>query len=158
LKDTRFLDEIMMNPYDPPTSDIKVNEVIPDRRIGWKLFFLLMLILELFSFYTVYESYLNDNVLTSDLVGLFNYPFMLLGVFGYAFKKAFFHQYIWKIFFPISLLVDLWILFNTFKESPIISDTTMTLLIVVIIIAPIMILEYLVLYRYAFTNKVPWDK
>ncbi|MCK5896875.1 MAG: hypothetical protein KAG20_08720 [Cocleimonas sp.] len=148
----------MTNPYDPPTSNIEVDEPISDRRIGWKIFFLLMLAFELFGFYAVYESILDDSVLISDLVGLFIYPIMLLGLFGYAFKYAFFHQNIWKIFFPISLLMDFWVLLDVFQASPDINTSLLIIVMSIILIVPILILQYLVLYRYAFTDKAPWDK
>jgi hypothetical protein len=147
----------MSNLYQSPESNIKTDKSNPDRRIGWKMFFLIMLILELLGFYFIYESILDETVKTVDIVALFVYPFMVLALFGYAFKKAFFHQLVWKIFFPISLVVDLWGLFQVFGEDPELNSGIVAI-IVIAVITPIILLQYLVLYRYGFTNRAPWDK
>ncbi len=147
----------MSNPYKSPESNIKTDKSDSDRRIGWKMFFLLMLILELLGFYFIYESILDGTVKTVDIVSLFVYPFMMLALFGYAFKKVFFKQSMWKIFLPISLVVDLLGLFQVFVDDPELNNS-IVIIITIVVISPIILLQYFVLYRYGFTNRAPWDE
>jgi hypothetical protein len=149
-----ILEKIMSNPYESPKSNIKTNKNNPDQRLGWKIFFLFMLSLELIGYYFTYESMLDGTIQTVDIVGFFVYPLMILALFGYAFKKAFFRQIVWKIFFPISLSVDLWMLFSTLDDPEL---SNIASIIIVAMIMPILLLQYFVLYLYGFTNRKPWD-
>lgn len=158
----------MSNPYEPPSSDIKIDESDSDKRLGWKIFFLFMLALNIFGYYGVFLSIATEGDYSIvDIIGLFIYPFMLLALFGYAFKKSFFKQSVWKIFFPISLITDLVSIFIelsstgfSINEFSALGDNGVIIIVLVmgIFMLPILLLEYLALYRYGFTDRAPWKK
>lgn len=148
----------MTNPYKAPESDIETEISDPDPRLGWKMFFLFILAIDLLGFYDTYESILDGTVKTVDLVGLFVYPLMVLALFGYAFKKAFFHPLVWKLFFPICLILDTWEIFQIFQDDPEFSRNGIILMLFIATLTPLLLLQYLALYRYGFTHRAPWDK
>ena len=148
----------MTNPYKPPSSNIKIDENNTDNRIGWKMFFLLMLLLQIASVYLVFNDIMKDDYDYFDILDLFIYPFILLALFGYAFKKAFFQQLVWKIFFTISLIIDALFLFFEFSTTPELTDNLIVISIAFAILTPLFLLQYLALYRYGFTKKEPWDQ
>ncbi len=160
------------NPFEPPRADIRIDESATDKRLGWKVFFLLMLILNIFGFYSVF---VGEAFQLMDILDLLVYLFVLLALFGYAFKKAFFTQGFWKVLLPISLLVDISSLFTdvsdvfqnemgVFVDAPIFYTDldlggigVITIIIMFVILVPIMLLQYLILYRYGYTDREPWN-
>lgn len=141
------------NPFEPPRSDIRVDESAGDRRLGWKIFFLVMFLLNIFGYYVTFSE---AEYQIQDILELFVYAFALLALFGYAFKKAFFQQVVWKAFLPISLVTDISSLFSDFDD--VLSDTGGAIAIVsmLVIVVPILLLQYLILYRYGYTDREPW--
>lgn len=148
----------MTNPYKPPSSNIKIDEKNADKRIGWKIFFLFMVTLQIAGVYFLFNDIMKDDYNYVDILGVFIYPFGLLALFGYAFKKIFFQQFVWKIFFPISLIIDGLSLFFEFGSDPELTSNLIAISIVFVILTPLFFLQYLVLYRYGFTKEEPWDQ
>ncbi len=151
----------MTNPFEPPSSDIKINQQETDKRIGWIIFFLISLTLNIFSFYDIIQNFIKEEAKIDDFLILLVYPLVLLALYGYAFKKAYFNQLIWKILLPITLIIDIIafiILFTEEENSFNFIDNTLTAIIFLLILSPLIIFQYIALYRYGFTNREPWDK
>ena len=142
------------NPFEPPRSDIRIDESGGDKRLGWKVFFLVMLLLNTVTSYFLFSG---KEYQVKEILELFVYAFALLALFGYAFKKAFFQQVVWKVFLPISLVTDIASLFSDIED--VLTDTSGVIAIIsmVVIIVPILLLQYLILYRYGYTDREPWD-
>lgn len=151
----------MNNPYQSPSSDVTVDEKIEDRRLGWKIFFFIMLALHFFGLSFMVDEYRENAFDPYDIPELLVYPVILLGFFGYAFHKIFFKQGFWRVFFPIAIGVDIFSLWNDFAMDPEVFNSTggtVGLIIMMVIIVPIFLLQYLALYRYGFSTLSPWDK
>jgi len=143
------------NPFEPPRSDIRIDEEDKDKRLGWKIFFGVIFLLSIFSYYFTLVA---EDFLLTDILYLIVNLFMLMALFGYAFKKAFFQQGVWKVLLPIVFVTDISSTFSDLKDVPLLSEGGVAIIVLVVIIVPISLLQYLALYRYGFTDRAPWHK
>ena len=148
----------MSNPFEPPKADIQIQENIEDNRLGWKMFFLLMLAFEIFGFYDLATRFAIGDYDIADVLGIVVYPLVLIALYGYAFKKAFFHQIVWKILFPVSLLTDAISLYLVITSGDDFANSLALVSVLVVILVPLFVFQYMALYRYGFTRIAPWDK
>ena len=143
------------NPFEPPRSDIRIDEEDKDKRLGWKILFWVIFLLSIFSYYFTLVA---EDFLLTDILYLIVNLFMLMALFGYAFKKAFFQQGVWKVLLPIVFVTDISSTFSDLKDVPLLSEGGVAIIVLVVIIVSISLLQYLALYRYGFTDRAPWHK
>jgi len=154
------------NPFEPPRSDIRIDEEDKDKRLGWKIFFWVIFLLSIFGYYFILVA--DDFSPITDILYMIFDLFMLMALFGYAFKKAFFQQSVWKVLLPIVLVKDVFstvseVMDTSFFQSPFsIWGEGMGMIIaiatVAVVVVPIAFFQYLALYRYGFTDRAPWHK
>lgn len=147
----------MTNPYQSPSSDIKVEEKIKEGRLGWKIFFFIMLALELLTVFLYLGEFQEGTFELYNIPSLIIYPFIVLGLFGYAFHKRFFKQGFWKILLPNAFVADVYTIWRDFETDPELYSEPYIFGTMMVILLPILFLQYLVLYRYGFSQLSPWD-
>ncbi|MGB1310964.1 MAG: hypothetical protein ACPG47_07110, partial [Leucothrix sp.] len=84
------------------------------------------------------------------------YPVTLLGLFGYAYDKAFFNNGFWKLWIFISLISDIYSESDIFDGVLTQEIDLLTIVVTLVILVPIFIFQYLGLYRYAYTPSDIW--
>lgn len=139
----------MIDPYKPPVSDVKVEEV--KRKTIWKVFFWLILILEVLS---LIDIAFDPNKPVNDLlIEAVIYSAILMGLFGYAYSKRIFNKLFWKFVFPIGIAYDLYDFYGVAEWDWSFSSID---IVFAIIVFPLMYFQYLALYRYGFKSEEIW--
>lgn len=128
---------------------------IKPRSIWWKVFFFIILILEMVSIGEASRNIMIGKDLFMNILELVVYPWVVIAIFGYAFCKRILVRKVWKILFPLAIMTDItWHYF--FFTKP---DNQYMLIIILIFYAslsPLIIFQYLALYRYGFSETDPW--
>ena len=142
----------MTDPYRAPEADL-LDEAAPSK-VWWKVFFWLLLILEALSI----TAYINDPAesVFEMLLEIAIYSAILVGMFGFAYDKKILSQGIWKIVLPIGLAYDIYVLIDIVGSS---SPQTLYLTTVsmVVIVFPVMLFQYIALYKYGFKSTDIWN-
>lgn len=158
-----------MNPYDTPKATVRDLQPDPnsDRRLGWKILFWVSLFLTLLGSFFSAETLMKGEDQLLSIAELILYPLSLLGLFGLAYKRAYFKQTFWKsllvvlIIFDITstfyyldtLLIDATEATNMVMGVPL--ENLVTLMIFMVFI-PLMLLTYYALYKYGYQAIAPW--
>lgn len=131
----------------------------------WKIYFVVVLLLQIWA----YSDGLPDNGIGifKDLDFLFTIV-MLMGLFGYAFKKRFLAQSFWKIWIFVIVVWDFlygfYIINYDMKNDPeIIELMSHNLLAVIAVIIALIIIafilpSYIAVYLYGFRSNDIWDR
>ncbi len=144
----------MSNPYQTPDSDVRVEETISKTK--WKAFFWILFTLEIVSIVLLALDPAESALKLSLEVGV--YSVILLGIFGYAYNKRFITQSFWKPILPIAAVYDVYYLFFDEPwsfESP--QEMLISLGVIAAILVPLIILQYVALYRYGFKAAEIWS-
>jgi hypothetical protein len=124
--------------------------------IGWKIFFFIILSLQMLSFTDSIQNIIIAKDILISLLDLIIYPLVLVAIFGFSFRKKILHRTVWKILFPVVLLYDVVVIANMFINSDQVFDT-LTLAIIYLVLSPLMVFQYIALYKYAFSKIIPWE-
>lgn len=128
----------------------------------WKVVFFLLLTLQIFNWSMSIDDLFGEQADTLlDILDLTVYPFMIIGLYGYVFQKMFFHKRFWQYFFPIFLIIDLYIIIvdsiEVFQETETIAEIPIITLVFGLILT-LLFFTYYALYHYAYKDKLPWSK
>lgn len=159
-----------MNPYDTPKATVRDLQPDPhhDRRLGWKIFFWISACLTLLGSFFSAETLLKGEDQLLSIAELIIYPISLLGLFGLAYKRAYFKQAFWKTLLAVLVIFDIsstfyyldTLLIDATEASDIVMgmplENVVTLMIFMVFI-PIMLLTYYALYKYGYQSIAPWD-
>ena len=86
----------MENPYQAPQSDVGKGIAEPKTKRGWRIFFWLMLGMQIISI--VAMLFEPDVVVTEWVLNLLVYPVVFIGLFAYAYDKRILSVGFWKPF------------------------------------------------------------
>jgi hypothetical protein len=121
----------------------------------WKIYFFIILALQLLSFIISFQNLLaGENLIESILEFVVN-PWILVAIFGYSFNKKFLIRRVWEMLFPVAIITDFIVFYVVFtgQNSP--EDANM-ILIGYVILSPLIIFQYIALYRYGFSKTERW--
>jgi hypothetical protein len=124
--------------------------------IGWKILFFIILSLQVVSFKDSIHNIINAEKVLTSLLDLLIYSFVLIALFGFSFRKKILNRTIWKILFPVALLFDIIMLASMFNNSNNGMDA-LTLTIILVVFSPLVVFQYIALYKYAFSKIIPWE-
>jgi len=144
----------MTNLYQAPTSDL-LGEVVERPKKRWKVFFWLILVLEMLSIFGMLSE---DAVDVKHLIlEVLMYSFVLLGLFGFAYHKRIFVAGFWKLVLPVVMSYDAYS-FATVEglELQEVDSIMVVLVIMVILILPLLLFQYYALFRYGFKSAFIW--
>jgi hypothetical protein len=142
----------MNDPYRTPQSDVEVNQ--PVSKTKWKVFFWIILLLEIIS---IVFMIIDPEESTLEVVAeLIIYPIIIVGIFGFAYGRRIFSTQLWISMIPIGLSYDVYGFLKldwTFGST---EEMYFTVGLVAVIIFPLMIIQYLALYKYSFKSPEIW--
>jgi hypothetical protein len=142
------------NPYVAPTSDLGAEKHLAPKTL-WKIFFWVLLVLEVLSLLML----LMDPS-ESLLIILFDtviYSFILLGLFGFSYNRKIINRIIWAYVIPIGIVFDLYNVFSLGLEFETTDELYVVLGLAVAISLPLMIFQYLALFKYSFRSPEIWQ-
>ncbi|MBV1910556.1 MAG: hypothetical protein KUG78_14740 [Kangiellaceae bacterium] len=149
----------MPNPYRTPIAEVRQLVGQPVSRTKWKVFFWIMLFLELTS---VFFSGDDRTRPWYEVFGEYAiYSAVLLGLFGFSYNKVFFVRGFWKALIPITFLWDLYTIASAFLEESygdVEVEVIYAMLAAFALVAlPMMIFQYMALYFYGFRSSEIWN-
>lgn len=138
----------------------KIREGVPispktSRSKWWKIYFFIILALQLISFTYSFQNIAAGEELIQSISDIVIYPFILAAIFGYSFNKKILIRKIWQILFPVAIFADLVFFCMMFAEDDYSGGAIMTV-IILLFIAPLIVFQYIALYRYGFAKTEPW--
>lgn len=145
----------MNTAYQPPESSFNDDNADDAPKKRWKVFFWLVLVLEIFSIISFFtDAELNIYEAVAEFIF---YSFVLLGLFGFAYKKRIFNPMIWKVFIPLLLIYDIYSI-ATVELGPTEDENEFIILAIftAAIIIPLMLFQYMALIKYAFKSTSLW--
>ena len=128
---------------------------IHTRSIWWKIYFFIILALQLHSFVISSQDLLAGEDLIRNILDFVVYPWILVAIFGYSFNKKLLISKVWEVLFPVAIITDIIQIYLFFAER----NSYEGILIVLIgyaILSPLIVFQYIALYRYGFSKTEPW--
>ncbi len=144
------------NPYTPPQADLASATESTPRSIWWKLYFALVVLLQLLTIAVVLPETSLGPIETIDLPASM---ISLLGMWAFAFQRQLGRARFWQIWFPVIVTWDMVILFYFVPQGLAYalsgSDPTTATenLFSLALGAPL----YAALYLYAFRSNDMWS-
>jgi len=141
--------------YQAPESSFNDNSVDDTPKKRWKVFFWLVFVLEIFSIISFFtDAELNIYEAVAELIF---YSFVLIGLYGFAYKKRIFKAMLWRIFIPLLLVYDIYSI-ATVEFGPTEDKNEFIILAIftAVIIIPLMLFQYMALIKYAFKSTDLW--
>ena len=126
------------------------------RQVGWKIFFFFILGMDLLGAYFIILDLAAREKIIQGLLELATYPLFLTGIYGYAFRKRFFHRKLWQILFPVVLIFDIIVILMTIYRFAAEGAGLLVIAAIHAIVIPLFIFQYIVLYRYSYSKTEPW--
>ena len=146
------------NPYQSPDSNIYLTRIPKRSKNVWKIFFAISLLLYIIGlFFTLDLIYQDPFVSTLDLV---IYTLLIVGLYGFAFDKKVFFRGFWIVLLISSLGIEAYDYFeNGFLVSGADADGLFFyLLFFSTLMLTISLLQYFVIYQYAFNSDAIWNQ
>ena len=151
----------MDNPYQPPKADLGKDIIKPKSKKGWKIFFWVMMSLQLMLMVSTFIDPIEDKTTLDHFIDFVIYPITILGIFGFAYNKSLITSGFWKNWIAIAIITDIYSMFAIF-ETDIGSSSGVELYLyvgtILAILVPVMVLQYFCLYNYAFKSPEIWNK
>ncbi len=121
----------------------------------WKIYFFIFLALQLMSFIISFQDIFAGEDLIASILDIIIGPVVLVAIFGYSFNKKILVRRIWKVLFPVAIISDIIAFYIAFKvlNNP---EEIIAMVVVFIIFLPLIIFQYIALYRYGFSKTEPW--
>jgi hypothetical protein len=151
----------MDNPYQAPEADLGSEASKPKSKKGWKIFFWVMVTLQLLLMVSTFIDPIEDKDPIENFIDFVIYPITILGIFGFAYSKSLISSSYWKIWIVIALVTDSYSFFSVFATETVdASGLELYLYIgtILAILVPILVLQYFCLYNYAFKSPEIWQK
>ena len=121
----------------------------------WKIYFFIILALQIHSFIISFQDLLVGKDLIRNIIDFVVYPWVLVAIFGYSFNKRILIRRVWEVLFLVVITADIIQIYLFIKEQNNYEGTFIVLMGYAIIL-PLIILQYIALYRYAFSKTEPW--
>lgn len=120
----------------------------------WKIYFWVMLLL--YAIYVAAAIWFPEEM-ELEVVDYIDFVFAMLalvGVFGFAFKKAVLYQGVWRAYLPFIILWD--ISYSALRDEWVGGEELMYEIIAVGLMALVLIPQYVAIFRYGFYSKQLW--
>lgn len=138
----------MNNPYESPNSELATNlEAENYKSLRWKILFLLLLPLEIWSQYETFTVNEYGDSLLWRICSLFVYMLFFAGLFGLAFKRLYFTRKLWLYFLPVLMSFDCIELFTLLKHTP--SEDMGVTIGVFVVISPLIFITWYSVFKYS---------
>ncbi len=148
----------MKNPYEPPKSDVTTtNNTTTSSRFVWKVYFFIFLCAQIISIVDSSNNIISGDYELIDFTEVIIYPFVLIAFFGYSFKMKIFNQAIWKLLFPVFIICDLTSLYIFITTDTELFQDMILFSITMLIILILLMIQYMLLYFYSFTDRETWE-
>ena len=144
----------MNDPYKTPQASVEVRETVS--KTGWKVFFWILLVLEVLSLaFMVIDP---AETLLKTLLETIIYLSILTGIFGFAYHRKLLFRRFWIALIPIGLIYDAYtlILLDWGFESA--EEMYFSLALIALLLIPLMFFQYLALYKYGFRSADIWGR
>lgn len=152
----------MDNPYQPPKADLGNDIIKPKSKKGWKIFFWVMMSLQLMLMVSTFIDPIEDKIPIDHFIDFVIYPITILGIFGFAYNKRLITSGFWKNWIVIAIITDIYSISAIFKTDIGSASSGIELYLyvgtILAILVPIMALQYYCLYSYAFKSTQIWSK
>jgi hypothetical protein len=146
----------MNNPYQPPESDVSNKNDIIKSKLGWKIFFWFILIIELLSVSAALFDH-EENIVELAAETLL-YSAILFGLFGFSYNKKFFIRKFWGYLIPTGLFWDIYTLSTIgWTEIETTEELYFSVGLLIVIGLPLLILQYTALFKYSFRSPEIWS-
>ncbi len=143
------------NPYSAPEANLEPVIQAPRKMRWWKIFFWVFLLCQLWAAISAATDY--EELTWQDPIDLVIYGFVCAGIFGFAYQKKIFTPLVWRALIVITLLWET-IFIGTEVYDLLITeeDAWIFLVIVLVVFSPLIFLQYLALYKFAFQSSHLW--
>lgn len=154
----------MDNPYQAPQSNVDNGIIESKNKTGWKIFFWVMVLLHIALLFSTWADAEAELEVYDFVVDFILYPFIFLGLFGYAYNKQFLSPNVWKATMVVGILSDvysIWRLIDEEQELFIFDGEVVlyvTFSLVILLSFSLMFVQYLGLYRYGYNSPEIWDE
>ena len=127
------------------------------RFIGWNILllgFVLYLVLSLITILSGHYSSVQNGIVVSQnsvalYVGFFLYSILVIGLFGYTYKKNILKKYFWKLSYPLIVVWGVLQSYNTLYRS----DTLVDGVVVLAVYGIPCVLAYVAVFKYAYVKS-----
>ena len=151
----------MDNPYQPPKADLGKDIIKPKSKKGWKIFFWVMMSLQLMLMVSTFIDPIEDKTSLDQFIDFVIYPITILGIFGFAYNKSLIALGFWKVWIVIALMTDMYSIFNIFGTDlgdQVGLELYLYIGTILAILVPVIVMQYFCLYNYAFKSPEIWNK
>ena len=151
----------MDNPYQPPKADLGNDIIKPKSKKGWKIFFWVMMSLQLMLMVSTFIDPIEDKTSLDQFIDFVIYPITILGIFGFAYNKSLIALGFWKVWIVIALMTDMYSIFNIFGTDlgdQVGLELYLYIGTILAILVPVIVMQYFCLYNYAFKSPEIWNK
>lgn len=144
------------NPYAPPTAELLDGARPQSRRLGWRIYFWILLA----GFVVGIPAFVYlGTVQTADVIDWLVSAVGMLGLFGYAYRRAIAARRFWAAWLPFQVLWDLLVAFllvpralaYAFPEAE--PSTLVEDLAAFAFLVPL----YVALFLYSFRSRELWE-
>ena len=126
--------------------------MLPGKR--WKIFFWFLFGMEVLS---LSMMVLDRDPVVEIISEVIVYSLVLLGVFGYAYSRRLLNRLVWKSIIPVALIYDAYGLASVdYSGIETAWELVFLLTFVAITLGPILIMQYITLFRYAYRSTRLW--
>ncbi len=145
------------NPYEAPESNLEPVIQAPRNMLWWKIFFWVFLVIQLSAAISMLTGY--ETLTWQDPIDIVIYGFVCAGIFGFVYQKKILVPFAWRILIAITLLWDSFYLGTEFYDLLVTEeDARVIFAIILIVFSPLLFLQYLALYKYAFQSAYLWQE
>lgn len=143
----------MNDPYKTPQANVEVHETAS--KTGWKIFFWVLLVLEVLSL--AYMAIDPAETLLKTLLETLIYLSILTGIFGFAYDRKLLFRRFWVALIPVGLIYDAYTLLMLDWGFESAEEMYFSLALIALLLIPLMFFQYLGLYSYACKSAQIWQ-
>lgn len=144
------------NPYSAPESNLEPAVHAPRKMLWWKIFCWVFVLIQLSAAISMAADY--EELTWQDPVDIFIYGFVCTGIYGFAYQKKILIPLAWRALIVITLLWDSIYLGTEFYDLLVTEDEGRVIFVIILIVfSPLLFLQYLALYKYAFQSAHLWQ-
>lgn len=124
------------------------------KKFWWKLYLWLMVALVIGA--ALSEPYSEESLEAPDIIDYGTWLFSLVGVFGFAYSRAFLRRRLWQAWLPIVVVLDVGLLVKQYAEDTTELDPQFIVFLVVFFVI-IVVPQYVALYLYGYGSNSLWS-
>ena len=147
----------MESPYKPPDAEVIDESTSVKAKGGWKFLFWLIAALEVISVLFMITAP-EGSTLLETIVEVVIYGAILTALYGYAYDRKFFVQAIWGYLIPIGITWDVFSIVDAFDGEVVSADELYILIITLVVVAPLVVFQYMAIFRYRYRSPEIWRK